>query len=217
MNNVIYKELKLSASLISYLFIAFGLIFLLPGYPILCGVFFVTLGIFKSFENYVETNDIIFSALLPISKKEIVKGKYIFVCLIELCSLLIMGVIVILRGTIFIDTVIYQNNMMMNANCFALGVAFILFSLFNLIFVDGFFKTTYKKMKPFVIYMIIVFIGIGIAETLHHIPGLNFLNAFENEYIKFQILSLIIGIIFYVLVTYFSYRKSCKSFEKINL
>ena len=30
------KELRLSASALSYLFIAFGLMFFVPGYPILC-------------------------------------------------------------------------------------------------------------------------------------------------------------------------------------
>ena len=51
MRNILLKEMRLSASLLSFLFIPFGLMFFLPGYPILCGVFFVTLGIFQSFQN----------------------------------------------------------------------------------------------------------------------------------------------------------------------
>ena len=73
MRNILLKEVKLSASLLSFLFIPFGLMFLLPGYPILCGVFFVTLGIFQSFQNAREANDMVFSALLPISKRDVVK------------------------------------------------------------------------------------------------------------------------------------------------
>ena len=69
MRNIMIKELRLSASVLSYLFIIFGLMFFIPGYPILCGVFFVTLGIFQSFQNARETNDILFSALLPVLKK----------------------------------------------------------------------------------------------------------------------------------------------------
>ena len=48
---------------------------LLPGYPILCGVFFITLGIFQSFQSAREANDIVFSALLPIAKRDVVKGN----------------------------------------------------------------------------------------------------------------------------------------------
>jgi len=84
MSNILRKELRLSASALSYFFIAFGFMFFIPGYPILCGVFFVTLGIFQSFQNAREANDIVFSALLPIAKKDVVKGKFLFSCFIEL-------------------------------------------------------------------------------------------------------------------------------------
>ena len=80
MGKILLKEMKLSASILSYVFIVFGLMFLLPGYPVLCGVFFTTLGIYQSFQNMRETNDILFSALLPISKEDVVRGKYLFVC-----------------------------------------------------------------------------------------------------------------------------------------
>ena len=73
MRNVLRKEMRLSASVLSYLFILFGLMFFLPGYPVLCGAFFVTLGIFQSFQTAREANDIVFSALLPIAKRDIVK------------------------------------------------------------------------------------------------------------------------------------------------
>lgn len=75
MRNILRKEMRLSASVLSYLFIVFGLMFLLPGYPILCGAFFVTLGIFQSFQAAREANDILFSVLLPVAKKDVVKGK----------------------------------------------------------------------------------------------------------------------------------------------
>jgi len=152
MINILYKELKLSASFLSYIFILFSFMFFIPGYPILCGAFFVTLGIFKSFQNYVETNDIIFSSLLPVSKKEVVKGKFCFVCFIEICSVLLMGVCALIRNTLLINSLAYKNNFMMNANCFAIAMALIIFSIFNLIFVTGFFKTTYQRTKPFILY-----------------------------------------------------------------
>ena len=90
MGNILAKEMKLSASIISYLFILFGLMFFLPGYPVLCGAFFSALGIFKSFQAAREANDTVFSALLPIAKQDIVKGKYYFTCFIELCTIAVM-------------------------------------------------------------------------------------------------------------------------------
>jgi len=217
MRNIFSKEVKLSASILSFLFISFGLMFFIPGYPVLCGVFFVTLGIFQSFQNARETNDILFSALLPIAKKDVVKGKYVFVCFIELCALLLMLGAVIIRMTALANSVVYRNNALMNANLFALGIAFLIFGLFNAIFLCGFFKTAYKFGKPFVTYIIVCFLALTIAEALHHFPTFEWLNAFGTEYIIRQLILLLAGIIVYLTLTFVSYRRSCRSFEKIDL
>lgn len=217
MRNVLLKELKLSASVLTYLFLAFGFVFFIPGYPILCGAFFITLGIFQSFQNMRETNDILFSALLPIAKKDVVKGKYIFVCFIEVCGAVLMALCISLRMTVLSDAIVYRTNAMMNANLFALGAAFLIFGLFNLIFVGGFFKTAYKIGAPYVVYIICSFIVIGVFESLHHIPGLEAVNSFGTEGMLFQSLSLLAGVVLYVIITIISFKVSCKRFEKIDL
>ena len=217
MSNILRKEMRLSASVLSYLFIAFGLMFFLPGYPILCGVFFVTLGIFYSFQNSRETNDIIYSILLPIAKKDVVKAKFLFSCFIELCSFALMVAVTILRMTILLESSLYRNNALMNATPFALGMALVIFGLFNFIYIGGFFKTAYKFGKPFIIYIIAAFLTIGIGETLHHFPGLMMLNAFGFEHIILQLGLLGIGVLCYVLMTLLSYRNACERFEKIDL
>ena len=209
--------MRLSASVLSYLFIAFGFMFFIPGYPILCGVFFVTLGIFQSFQNAREANDIVFSALLPIAKKYVVRGKFLFSCFIELCSFALMAATVILRMTIFSESSLYRNNALMNANPFALGMALLIFGLFNFIFIGGFFKTAYKLGKPFLIYIIAAFITIGIGEALHHFPGLEMLNAFGFDHIIQQLGLFGIGALCFVFLTLLSYRRACEHFEIIDL
>lgn len=217
MGKILLKEMKLSASILSYVFIVFGLMFLLPGYPVLCGAFFTTLGIYQSFQNTRKTNDILFSALLPISKEDVVRGKYLFVCLIELCSALLMTLIAVLRMTVFADSPVYRENALMNANGFALGTAFVLFGLFNAIFVGGFFRTVYRIGKPFIIYIVVNFVVIAVAEALHHFPGLSALNAFGTDAFGLQMGLLILGMSIYVVLTYISFRKSCSPLERIDL
>lgn len=217
MGKILLKEMKLSASILSYVFIVFGLMFLLPGYPVLCGAFFTTLGIYQSFQNTRETNDILFSALLPISKEDVVRGKYLFVCLIELCSALLMTLIAVLRMTVSADSPVYRENALMNANGFALGTAFVLFGLFNAIFVGGFFRTVYRIGKPFIIYIVVNFVVIAVAEALHHFPGLSALNAFGTDAFGLQMGLLILGMSIYVVLTYISFRKSCSRLERIDL
>lgn len=217
MHNTLIKEFKLSASPLSFFFIFFGFMFMLPGYPVLCGVFFSTLGIFQSFQNARETNDIVFSALLPIAKRDVVKGKYIFVCIIEMCTLALMLISVILRMTVLAELTVYKANALMNANFFALGMAFFIFGLFNSVFVGGFFKTAYKFGRPFLTYIILCFVTLGIGEALHHFPRLTFLNSFGTENISIQLLLLLAGIAIYSLLTFVSCSKSCKRFENIDL
>ena len=217
MRNIMRKEMKLSASLLSYLFILFGLMFFLPGYPILCGAFFTTLGVFQGFQYAREANDLVFSALLPIRKRDVVKGKYLFVCFIELCCLLLMLAAALVRMTALADSAVYRANALMNANLFALGGALLIFGLFNTVFLGGYFRTAYKLGKPFVFYTVAAFLAIVVLEALHHVPGLEALNAFGFDRLGLQLGALLACLAAFLLMTLLSYRASCRRFEKIDL
>lgn len=217
MRSILRKEMKLSSLLITYLFIAFGLMFLIPGYPVLCGEFFITMGIFQSFRYAVESGDIVFSALLPIAKHDVVKGKFIFTCFIELCGFAVMACATLVRMTALVDSTVYRQNALMNANCFALGMALLMFGVFNLMFICGFFKTAYKTGRPFVIYIFVCFAIIGVAEALHHVPGLEALNAFGFEHAGLQATTLVLGAAVFAGLTALAYRISCNRFEMIDL
>ena len=217
MNVMLKKEMRLSALTLTYLFIGFGAMTMLPGYPILCGVFFITLGIYQSFQSAREANDIVYSALLPVAKCDVVKGKYQFVILVELSGFALMAILTAFRMTLLKDAAVYRTNALMNANLFFLGTALFIFGLFNVIFLGGFFRTAYQLGKPFIIYIAAAFLVIGAAEALHHIPGMEALNAFGFDHLALQIFMLSGGILLYLLMTALSYRKACADFEQIDL
>ena len=217
MNMLLKKEIRLSTLLLTWLFIGFAFMTLLPGYPILCGVFFITLGIYQSFQSAREANDVVYSVLLPVAKRDVVRAKYRLVALIELLSFALMAMLTLLRMTLLRDAAIYRQNALMNANPFYLGMVLLLFGLFNVIFVGGFWKTAYKIGKPFVIFIITAFLTIGLAETLHHIPGLEAVNAFGFDHIALQLALLLCGALLYAGMTHLSCRKACADFEKLDL
>ncbi|MBR2674120.1 MAG: ABC-2 transporter permease [Mogibacterium sp.] len=217
MSAMLRKEMRLSALILTYLFIGFALLTLVPGYPVLCGAFFITLGIFQGFQSAKEANDIVYSALLPVAKRDVVKGKYQFVMMIELCGFAMMLILTVLRMTVFQASPVYRQNALMNANPFFLGSALLLFGLFNVIFLGGFFKTAYKMGKYFIIYIFVAFLVILGAEALHYFPGLDSLNAFGFEHFGLQLALLAAGILLYAALTYLSYNKACKDFERIDL
>ena len=128
----------------------------------------------------------------------------------------LMAVLTLVRMTALSDSAVYRKNALMNANPFYLGMVLLIFGLFNVIFVGGYFKTAYK-LTPFFTYIVAAFVAIGIAEALHHIPGLGAVNAFGFDDIVLQTILLICGIIVYLALTLVSYRKACADFEVIDL
>ena len=217
MSALLRKEMRLSASILSYLFLGFAFMALLPGYPILCGVFFITLGIFQSFQNAREANDIVYSALLPIAKRDVVKGKYQFSVLIELSGFFMMALLTVIRMTVLSDSAVYRQNVLMNANPFFLGMALLIFGMFNWIFVGGFFKTAYKLGRPFVTYVVAGFLAVFAFEAAHHVPGLDAVNAFGLDRIGLQCVLFLSGLAAYLIMTLLSYRSACRHFERIDL
>ncbi len=217
MSALLKKEMRLSASILSYLFILFAFMTLLPGYPILCGAFFITLGLFQSFQSAREANDIVYTALLPVAKHDVVKGKFLFCVFIELTGFVLMAALTLVRMTLLSNAMVYRQNALMNANPFFLAVVLLIFGLFNWIFVGGFFKTAYKFARPFVTYIIVCFLVIGVAEALHHVPGLEALNAFGFEQLALQLAALLGGMLACGLITFASYKTACARFEKIDL
>lgn len=217
MAKLIYKELKLSASPISYFFIASALLTMTPGYPILLGAFFTTLGIFYSFQAMRENNDISYSLLLPISKSDVVKGKFCFTLFIEMCSFILMCILTLVRMAFLSDAPVYTSNALMCANLVFLGFALLIFGLYNYFFVAGFFTTAYYFAGPFVAYCLVSFSVVVIAEALHHIPGLEWISSLGFDNIVLQSVVLAGGASAFVCLTFLSYRKSVRFFEKIDL
>ena len=217
MIKLLRKEIKLAASPLSYLFIGFGLMAFIPGYPILVGSFFVCLGLFQSFQAAREANDILYTVLLPVAKGDVVRAKYAFCCFVELCYFTLTGAVTLIRMTVLSEAAVYRSNVLMNANLVYLAFVLLILGLFNAIFVGGFFQTAYKFAKPFVIFIVAAFAVVGLGETLFHIPGLAALNAFGFAHIGLQMGILTLGILLFWGLTILSVRRAIQNFERIDL
>lgn len=217
MRKILNKELKLSASPLSFWFIAFALMTMLPGYPILMGAFFISFGIFQSFVACREANDMLYSSLLPVKKTDFVKGKYVFACFIELCGFLVMTLLTLVRMLFLSEAAVYRSNALMTANFVFLGFALLIFGIFNAVFIRGFFKTAYYFTKPLIGFIVCTMLVIGLAETLHHLPGAEVLNSFGFENAGLQCAFFGTGFVCFVLLTLYGYKKSALSFEKTDI
>lgn len=216
---LLYKELRLAASPVTFLFIFFGAMTLLPAYPILVSGIIICLGIFYSFQTAREANDLLFTVLLPVVKTDVVAGKYAFVCFTQLLSFALMAALTVLRMTLpaLRDAPVYAHNIMMAANPLFLAFTLLEFAAFNLLFVGGFFKTVRGFARPLVSFLVAAVLITGAGEALHHIPGLRFLNnsAGEGMWVQYAVLALCAAA--YAVGTWWSCGRSMERFEKIDL
>lgn len=217
MKRLLSKEFRLAASPLSYLFIAFALMTLIPGYPILVGAMFVCLGIFYSFQALRENNDILYSVLMPVKKTDVVRAKYAFVCLVQLAAFLVMAALTALRLTALSQVSAYVNNVMMPANPIYLAFVLLIFSAFNVVFLGGFFKTAYGIGWPFLRFVIVTAVLVGLGETLHHIPGLEILKDTGLWALLVQSVFLVLALLVYILTTRGSMKRSMRRFDALDL
>lgn len=216
MRKLLYKEMRLSANPLSYWFITFSAMTMIPRYPILVGSFFICLGIFYTYQQIRECDDITYTVMLPVRKQDVVTAKYLFVLLIELVAFVLCAVLTIIRMKILGDAAPYVTNQLMNANAAYLGYIMLVFATFNSVFLAGFFKTAYKIGKPFILFCAVATVIIFMGEILHHIPGLESLNDSSNLNVS-QIVIFLLGVAMFKLCTWFSYQKAIKDFERIDL
>lgn len=125
---------------------------MIPGYPILIGAFFVCFGLFYTFQSGRENNDVLYSVLLPISKTDAVTARYLFCCMIEAISFLLMLILTVLRMTLLPDAAPYAENPLLNANPFFLAFSLLVMLAFNALFIPGFYRTGWKIGKPLIIF-----------------------------------------------------------------
>ncbi len=217
MRNLLYKELKLATPLLTFLFLGFALMTFIPGYPILCGAFFMCLGLFQGYLYSREADDIMYSVLLPVKKVDVVKAKYVAAVALQLIAFALCTIFTLVRMAFMSDAQVYVNNVLMAANPVFLGFLLVIFAAFNGIFIGGFFRTAYKMTKPFVTFVVVCFSIIVVAEALHHFPGMGWLNTLDFGSVGSQLLVLAAGMVIYVAATLISCRNSQRRFEIIDM
>lgn len=213
MFNLLYKELRLATHPNLYIFTLLGALVIVPAYPYGMVFIFGCLGPYISFMYGRETNDIYYTSLLPVKKKDTVKAKVLLIVLAQMTQLLISLPFAVLRLYVLPD----GNPAGIEANLAYYGFGFIIYAIFDLIFLTQFFKTAYKVGKAFILAIIPATLGVIIMEVLVHIPKFQWLDSVEPNIILQQIPILILGIIFYIFSILLAFRISAKRFQQVDL
>ena len=215
MKNLLHKEFKLSVHPTCYLFLLLSAMLLIPNYPYYVAFFYQTLGIFFIFVNGNINNDIAFTTLFPIRKREAVKARFFTVIILELLQIIVSIPFAILRNTLIPG----KNLAGMDANLAFFGLVFIMFGVFNAVFLPMFYQTAYKTGAPYLVACAAMTVFVVIAEAaINLIP--NWKSALDIPKITFsaqQMITLVAGVILSVALTVFAYTKSAAQFERLDL
>ena len=225
MKDLIYKEFKLSMHPICYIFVAaFPLMILIPSYPIGIGFIYILSCypiLFLGANKGQQSNDLLYSTLLPVRKKDIVMARIITVILMQVAFMLIMSALYPLAFHINAsiaasdpEKALSIPGLGLNSYVLLLAFAIVGYAIADLIFFPIYYKhgksivmSTLLTILGFVVYIGVVTIG------LPYVPGLQILNQLHIG-IQFVCLAVAIGLSF--LAHYFVYKISAKRLEKVD-
>ncbi len=222
MKALLYKEFKLAMHPICYVFIAmFPLLILIPSYPLAIGFIYVLTCypiLFLGANKGQQSNDLLYSTLLPVRKKDIVLARIMTVAIMQFAFMAIMCALYPLCRLIE-QSISEAATPGLGVNAFVsiLAIAIVGYAIADLIF----FPIYYKRGKAIVsstLFMILGFvIYLGIFTiALPFIPGCQGYTDVLSGNIGIQFAILAGALVFYVLIHIAVYKISSKRLEKVD-
>ena len=226
MKALIYKELKLAMHPICYVFIVlFPFMILIPSYPLGIGFIYVLTCypiLFLGANKGQQSNDLLYSTLLPVRKKDIVLARIFTVIFMQIAFILVMTALYPVAR--IINNAVAQSaenpneymipGLGLDSYVLLVAIALIGYAIADIIF----FPIYYKHGKSIVMSTLFTILGfvvyIGIFTIgLPFIPGLDILNNLHLG-IQFAILgaAILISFALHIIV----YKVSAKRLEKVD-
>ena len=202
------KEWKLTVTPVPLLFLLLSALVLVPSYPYYVTFFYNALGIFLMLQAARENRDVYYMALLPLTKRDLVRARFSTIVTLQLLQALVCVPFMLLRRS-YAEI---NNPVGIEANLALMG-------LFDLVFLPMHYKNGYDLGKPFVISSIMLFVAIVLLEALDHIvPYLKTVcESYTPADLVRQLPVLLGGMAVYALEVLLAYRKSAARFEKVDL
>ncbi|MGN0477838.1 MAG: ABC-2 transporter permease [Hominenteromicrobium sp.] len=215
MNNLLKKELKLALHPTAPMFLALSAMLMIPNYPYLVAFFYTGLGVFFTCLLGRENDDVGYTLLLPVSKRDVVRARFTVVTVLQLLQLLAAVPFAVLR-----QKLIPAGNLAgLDANIALFGFAFVLYGGFNLIFFSVYYRDVRRVGMAFIWSSVWVFLWIGLVETCTHLVPLmrERIDTPDPAYLPEKLVILAVGLAVYVLLTGLAYCRTTGLFEKQDL
>ena len=213
MYDLLYKELRLAAHPSVFVFLFMGALVLIPAYPYGVVIFFGALGLFQTFMFDRETRDVFYTALLPVRKGDVVRGKLLLAVFVQLVQLVLSLPFAFLR-TLYLPE---GNPVGIEANAAFYGFALALYGVFNLVFFARFYRTAYRVGAAFLAALPPLALGVCAMEALVHVPALAWLDGVDAASLVRQLPVLAASGLVYALCCVLACRVGVRRFERVDL
>jgi hypothetical protein len=215
MKQLLSKELRLAVHPTCWIFLALSAMVFIPNYPYYVIFFYTGLGIFFTCLTGRENQDVLFTLLLPVSRRQLVAGRMGAAMTVEVCQLAITAVCIPLRGL----TGLGENAAGMEANLALLGLSLGMLGLWHLVFFPMYYKNVRRVGVSFLVSSAVEFLYIVLVETLAHVNPFfrDTLDTADPEFLGQKLAVFAAGLAVYALLTALSCRISCKNLEAQDL
>lgn len=214
MRQLLYKEFRLALHPTAFVFLALSAMLLIPNYPYYVVFFYTTLGIFFICLTGRENNDILYSATLPVHKRDIVGSRIALTVILELAQLLLAIPFAILCGTFPMP----GNQAGMDANIALFGLSLLMLGAFNLVFFRSYYAHPEKVGSAYLKGTIVFALLMILAESsTFFVPLFQAMDTPDPTNLPLKLVVLAVGAVCFAVFTLLAYRGAVRNFEKLDL
>ncbi len=209
------KEMRLAFHPIMVIFLLFNFMVMIPNYPYYVVTFYASMSVYFIGAFARENKDAFYTMLLPVRKRDVVRGRMLFVSVYQLLS----TVILILFAELNTARFEIPNEVGMDGNIVLAGISLFLLGVVNLVFFPRYYRNTNKVGLPFFLGAVILAVLVVIAEiATHTIPFVrDVLDTPDPYYLSQKLPVFFLGLGLYLLLTFVSYQISWRIFEKTDV
>lgn len=217
MYNLVIKDLKLGVNFWFFVLpFLTGALMLIPGWLyFLVIMYFFWLTVPNMFGGFKAQNDLMFTAVMPVTKQDIVKARVSVIVILELMHI----VIAMIFGKITL--LLYPN---LTYYFFAphlgfWGLCFVMVAIFNIIFIPMYYKTAYKYGAASTASILAATLFAGVAQWLAIQNSFlsDTFNGSGANHIGLQISILAAGIVIFFAFTMIAYQIAVRRFAKVEI
>lgn len=217
MYNLVMKDLKLAISpFFLILPVLLGALMLIPGWIyFLVILYFCWITVPVMFGQFRAQNDLLFTSMMPITKKDIVKARVIVMVILELLHVGVAMIFGVINIYLYPDLTHFFFGPYMGF----WGLCFIMLAIFNVIFISMYYKTAYNFGGAALVSIPAAMLFAGVAQWIGIASPVvsDIFNGSGVHNTELQISILAAGIVIFVALNMITYRIAVKRFLKVEI